>query len=318
MRLFAGGVPEGVRQAVQRTEDGYAVEVAVPGRRARRTARRALGRVASQRDPERFRRGRAGPRRLCPGGRAASKPARSRALEPSYGASRRRDESAPLLAALRAHRRRRCSWRRWRSSSCTASCSRSRSSRSAPSSASPTRQMGSARHGFRGRLRRQRAGARPPRGRQRPPHALRDLHRGVEHRHGARRRRARASPRSSRRASWSAWARPAPERRTGRSSRTSCRSSGAPRRWASSRSAPPSASSSASCSAASASRAVGWRATFAVGGAFGARLRCAVPLRRGQEPPRGWSEGRTHEAGERPGLGGGARARSPGSAPFGT
>lgn len=30
MRLFAGGVPEGVRQAVRRTESGYAVEVAVP------------------------------------------------------------------------------------------------------------------------------------------------------------------------------------------------------------------------------------------------------------------------------------------------
>jgi hypothetical protein len=30
MRLFAGGVPEGLRQAVRRTETGYAVEVAVP------------------------------------------------------------------------------------------------------------------------------------------------------------------------------------------------------------------------------------------------------------------------------------------------
>jgi hypothetical protein len=30
MRLFAGGVPAGVRQAVRRTEAGYAVEVAVP------------------------------------------------------------------------------------------------------------------------------------------------------------------------------------------------------------------------------------------------------------------------------------------------
>jgi hypothetical protein len=30
MRLFAGGVPEGVRQAVRRTASGYAVEVAVP------------------------------------------------------------------------------------------------------------------------------------------------------------------------------------------------------------------------------------------------------------------------------------------------
>ena len=29
MRLFAGGVPEGVRQAVRRTETGYAVEVAI-------------------------------------------------------------------------------------------------------------------------------------------------------------------------------------------------------------------------------------------------------------------------------------------------
>jgi len=32
MRLFAGGLPEGVRQAVQRTESGYAVEVAVPAK----------------------------------------------------------------------------------------------------------------------------------------------------------------------------------------------------------------------------------------------------------------------------------------------
>jgi hypothetical protein len=32
LRLFAGGVPEGVRQAVRRSEDGYAVEVAVPTR----------------------------------------------------------------------------------------------------------------------------------------------------------------------------------------------------------------------------------------------------------------------------------------------
>ena len=30
MRLFAGGVPEGVRQAVQRSETGYTVELAVP------------------------------------------------------------------------------------------------------------------------------------------------------------------------------------------------------------------------------------------------------------------------------------------------
>ena len=32
MRLFAGGLPEGVRQAVRRTATGYAVEVAVPAR----------------------------------------------------------------------------------------------------------------------------------------------------------------------------------------------------------------------------------------------------------------------------------------------
>jgi predicted MFS family arabinose efflux permease len=48
--------------------------------------------------------------------------------------------------------------------------------------------------------------------------------------------------------------------------------------------------------------AVGWRATFALGGtlgfAFAALFRFAV-----HEPPRGWSEARTHEAGERPGLG---------------
>jgi predicted MFS family arabinose efflux permease len=48
--------------------------------------------------------------------------------------------------------------------------------------------------------------------------------------------------------------------------------------------------------------AIGWRATFALGGAsglaFAALFRFAV-----QEPPRGWSEGRTEEAGERPGLG---------------
>jgi predicted MFS family arabinose efflux permease len=48
--------------------------------------------------------------------------------------------------------------------------------------------------------------------------------------------------------------------------------------------------------------AIGWRATFMVGAglglAFAALFRFAV-----QEPPRGWSEGRTEEAGERPGLG---------------
>jgi hypothetical protein len=32
MRLFAGGLPEGVRQAVHRTESGYALEVAVPAK----------------------------------------------------------------------------------------------------------------------------------------------------------------------------------------------------------------------------------------------------------------------------------------------
>jgi len=48
--------------------------------------------------------------------------------------------------------------------------------------------------------------------------------------------------------------------------------------------------------------AFGWRATFALAGALGlafaALFRFAV-----HEPPRGWSEGRTHEAGERPELG---------------
>ena len=48
--------------------------------------------------------------------------------------------------------------------------------------------------------------------------------------------------------------------------------------------------------------AVGWRATFALGGGLGlvfaALFRFAV-----REPPRGWSEARTHEAGERPRLG---------------
>ena len=48
--------------------------------------------------------------------------------------------------------------------------------------------------------------------------------------------------------------------------------------------------------------AFGWRATFAAGGALGlvfaAVFRFAV-----HEPPRGWSEARTHEAGERPRLG---------------
>ena len=48
--------------------------------------------------------------------------------------------------------------------------------------------------------------------------------------------------------------------------------------------------------------ALGWRTTFAIGGALGlgfaALFRFAV-----HEPPRGWSEGRTHEAGERPALG---------------
>jgi predicted MFS family arabinose efflux permease len=47
--------------------------------------------------------------------------------------------------------------------------------------------------------------------------------------------------------------------------------------------------------------AFGWRATFALGGGLGlgfaALFRFAV-----HEPPRGWSEARTHEAGERPGL----------------
>ena len=47
---------------------------------------------------------------------------------------------------------------------------------------------------------------------------------------------------------------------------------------------------------------VGWRATFVLAGAFGlafaALFRFAV-----DEPPRGWADGRTHEAGERPGLG---------------
>ena len=47
--------------------------------------------------------------------------------------------------------------------------------------------------------------------------------------------------------------------------------------------------------------AFGWRATFAAAGAvglaFAALFRFAV-----HEPPRGWSEGRGHEAGERPGL----------------
>ena len=48
--------------------------------------------------------------------------------------------------------------------------------------------------------------------------------------------------------------------------------------------------------------AFGWRATFALGGASG--LAFAVLFRFAvQEPPRGWSEGRTQEAGERPGLG---------------
>ncbi len=46
---------------------------------------------------------------------------------------------------------------------------------------------------------------------------------------------------------------------------------------------------------------VGWRATFALGGAFGlafaALFRFAV-----DEPPRGWADGRTDEAGERPSL----------------
>jgi predicted MFS family arabinose efflux permease len=48
--------------------------------------------------------------------------------------------------------------------------------------------------------------------------------------------------------------------------------------------------------------AFGWRATFALGGALGlafaALFRFFV-----QEPPRGWSEGRTHEDGARPSLG---------------
>jgi predicted MFS family arabinose efflux permease len=47
--------------------------------------------------------------------------------------------------------------------------------------------------------------------------------------------------------------------------------------------------------------AFGWRATFAVGGALG--LFFAVGFRLAvHEPPRGWSEARTHEARERPGL----------------
>jgi MFS family permease len=57
---------------------------------------------------------------------------------------------------------------------------------------------------------------------------------------------------------------------------------------------------------AAAIEAFGWRTTFALGGAvgllFAALFRAAV-----REPPRGWSEGRTGEAGERPGLGGAIR-----------
>jgi predicted MFS family arabinose efflux permease len=48
--------------------------------------------------------------------------------------------------------------------------------------------------------------------------------------------------------------------------------------------------------------AFGWRTTFVLGGglgfAFAALFRFVV-----EEPPRGWSEGRSHEAGARPGLG---------------
>src|SRR5262245_56157642 len=48
--------------------------------------------------------------------------------------------------------------------------------------------------------------------------------------------------------------------------------------------------------------AVGWRATFALGGALGLAFAALFRLTV-REPPRGWSEGRTHEAGERPALG---------------
>ena len=128
----------------------------------------------------------------------------------------------------------------------------------------------------------------------------------------------RASPPSSRRASWSAWDRPARAPRTGRWSRTSCRPSAAPRPWASSRSAPP----------------IGVFLGLVLGGFGIARLRLARHLRASaarsaspsrrssaslvKEPPRGWSEGRTHEAGERPESRRGARRRSPGSARSGT
>jgi predicted MFS family arabinose efflux permease len=48
--------------------------------------------------------------------------------------------------------------------------------------------------------------------------------------------------------------------------------------------------------------AFGWRATFAIGGALGLVFAGAFRLAVA-EPPRGWSEGRMHEAGERPALG---------------